>query len=225
MIFQGGYNHALTRKDTIAVFYRFNGYRYSNFNQSINDNAFLVSYGRRATGRLAFQVEGGPDVAFFKMPITSGTGGTTNSTTQLYWTLRTSLIYQLRRTQLQLAYYHGLSGGSGILAGSQLDTLTGSVSRQLSRSFSGSWDLGYARNVGILMAGGTPATTNQNFDYWFTRAHLSHPWGRSLNLFLYYELQYQNSTSAVCTGTTCTTSTVRNLISFGLGWQKQPIPF
>jgi hypothetical protein len=225
IIFQGGYNHTLTGKDTIAVFYRFNGYRYSNFDQSINDNAFLVSYGRRVTGRLAFQVEGGPDVAFFKMPITSGTGGTTSSTTQLYWTLRTSLIYQLRRTQLQLAYAHGLSGGSGVFAGSIQDTLTGSVTRQLSRTFSGGWDLGYARNVGTLVAGGTPATTNQNFDYWFTGARLSHPWGRSLNLFLYYQLQYQNSTSVVCTGATCPTSYVRNEISFGLGWRKQPIPF
>jgi hypothetical protein len=226
IIFQGGYNHTLTREDTIAVFYRFSGYRYSNFNQSINDNSVQVSYGRRVTGRLAFRVAGGPDVASFAVPITSGAGGTTtNSTTQFYFTLNTSLNYQLKRTNLGLAYNHGLSGGSGVLAGSKLDTVSGSVTRQLSRSFSGVWNLGYARNEGRLVAGGTAAPTTQTFDYWFTGVHIGHPLGRTINLFLYYELQYQNSNSAFCLGTTCNTSYVRNQISFGLGWRKQPIPF
>ena len=220
IIFQGGYNHTLTRKDTIAVFYRFSGYRYSNFDQSINDHSVLVSYARRVTGRLAFKVAGGPYVAFFAVPIT-----TTNSTTLSSWTLNASLTYVFRRNELRLDYDHGLSGGSGVLAGSKLDSVSGTVERQLSRTFKGSWDLGYARNVGLLVAGSTTPTANQAFDYWFTGGHLTHTLGRTLDVFLNYRLQYQNSSSTFCAGSSCQTSFVRNQISFGLGWHKQPIPF
>ena len=226
IIFQGGYNRTLTRKDTIAVFYRFRGYRYSNFNQSINGNAILVSYGRRVTGRLAFQVEGGPEVAFSKIPITSGTGGTTtNSTTQVYFTVSTSLIYRFQRTGLHLAYDHGLSSGAGVLAGSKLDTVRGTVTRQFSRNLSGSWDAGYARNTGPLVVVGTPATTIQNYDYWFTGVQLSHPVGRTIHLFLRYQLQYQTSNASSCPGSTCPNNVARNQISLGLNWHGQPIPF
>jgi len=49
-------------------------------------------------------------------------------------------------------------------------------------------------------------------------------WGRSLNLNLGYQLQYQNSNASFCTGSGCGSSYVRNLITFGVGWRKQPIP-
>jgi len=222
IIFQGGYNHELTRKDTIAVFYRFRGYRYSGVDQSIDENSFQVSYARKVTGKLAFQVAGGPQVAFVTVPITSGTGG---STTELFFALDASLTYRLKRTELLVAYNHGLSGGSGVLAGSQLETVRGAVRRQLSRNFSGSWDMGYSRNVGRLVVGSTPATTNQNFDYWFTGVQIGHPLGRTLHLFLRYQLEYQNSNTSSCTEVTCANNVTRNQISLGLGWKAQPIPF
>ena len=228
IIFQGGYNHTLTREDTIAVLYRFRGYRYSNFNQSINGNAILVSYGRRVTGRLAFQVEGGPEVAVSKIPITSEAGGTTTtttSTTQVYFTLNTSLIYRLKRTELHLGYDHGLSSGAGVLAGAKLDTVRGTVTRQFSRNFSGSWDMGYARNSGPLLVVGTQATTIQNFDYWFTGVQVSHPLSRTIHLFLRYNLQYQTSSASSCTGNACPINVPRNQISLGLAWHGQPISF
>ena len=67
--FQGGYNYQMSRKDTIAVSYLFSGFRYSNFNQSINTHTVAVSYGRRVTGRLAFQASAGPQIVFSRMPI------------------------------------------------------------------------------------------------------------------------------------------------------------
>jgi hypothetical protein len=108
-IFQGGYNYQASRKDTIAVFYRFSAYRYSNFGQSIDDNMVQASYGRRVTGKLAFQVSAGPEIAFLELPITqtgtttggtgssggSGSAGALSSTRQIYWSLNSSLTYQL----------------------------------------------------------------------------------------------------------------------------------
>lgn len=227
--FQGGYNYQWTRKDTFAVLYRFNAYRYDNFNQSIDSHTVQVSYGRRITGRLAFQIAAGPQVGLFRTPISTGsgssggTGTTTSSLTQIYWSLNTSLTYQLRRTGLGLSYSHGLGGGSGVLGGAVSDTVSGSVSRQLSRTFNGSWNVGFARNRGLAITPLFPST--QTYDSWFSSVNLSHPWGRSMNLFLNYLLQDQNSNSGFCVGATCGTSFVRHQISLGLDWHRQPIPF
>jgi hypothetical protein len=231
-IFSAGYNYQMSRDDTIGVSYQFSAFNYSNFDQSVKNNIVALSYGRRITGRLAFQASGGPDIAFLHLPITTapgtsgGTGSPTkNSLTQVYGSFNTSLQYQLRRVSMVAAYSHGISGGSGVLAGSVTDNVSGSVNRQLSRTFNGGWNVGYSRNRGLAVNG--TKTANQTYDYWFTGLNLSHPWGRTMSLFLSYQLQYQNSNASICTGPTtlCGTSLTRHTISFGVGWHKQPIPF
>jgi hypothetical protein len=229
VIFSAGYNYQMSRANTIGVSYQFSSYNYSNFDQSIKNNIIAVSYGRRITGRLAFQVSGGPDITLIKMPITSTPGSTdttSGSMTQVYEYLSASLQYRLERTSLAANYNHGVSGGSGVLAGSIVDNVTGTVNRQVSRTFNVGWNVGYSRNRGLAIDGTT--TSNQTFDYWFTGVNVSHPLGRSLNIFLNYQLQYQNTNSSVCTGTVaCATgnSLTRNQVTFGLGWHRQPIPF
>jgi hypothetical protein len=227
--FQMGYNYQMTREDTVAVLYRFSAYRYSNFNQSIDSHSVQLSYGRRITGRLAFQIAAGPQVGLFRTPIPntsgppSGAGTPTSSSTQLYWSLNTALTYQLRRTGLGLSYSHGLNSGSGVLGGAVADIVSGSVTRAVSRRFSGGWNVGFARNQGLAI---TPSTTpNQSYDYWFSGLNLSHPWGRSLNVYLNYLLQYQNSNSSFCLGVSCGTSFVRHQVSMGVSWQRQTLPF
>ena len=61
---RAGYNYQLTRKDTIAISYLFSDFQYSNFDQSFSTHTVQGSYGRRVTGRLAFQIAAGPQVAF-----------------------------------------------------------------------------------------------------------------------------------------------------------------
>ena len=140
-IFQAGYNYQLNRKDTVAVFYRFSGYRYSGFNQSINDNSFQASYGRRVTGRFSFQIQGGPDITFVNSPLTAATSTAPASggqTRELYWSFSTSATYQLQRVSLNASYAHGVSGGSGVLLGSISDTVNGTAGRPLARRHAGS---------------------------------------------------------------------------------------
>ena len=110
------------------------------------------------------------------------------------------------------------------LAGAITDNFTGTVGRQVARTFSVSWNAGYSRNRGIQVAGATTAS-NETFDYWFTGVNVSHPFGRTMNVFLNYQLQYQNTGASVCTGPGCAGSITRNQITFGFGWHKQPIPF
>jgi hypothetical protein len=229
--FRGGYNYQLTRKDTVAVLYTFTAFRYSNFNQSIDDHTIQASYARRVTGRLAFQIAAGPEIALSRLPITAGTtsGGsgsgtsTAGSSENLYWSLNTNLQYQLRRTGIGLSYVHGVNAGSGVLGGSVGDVVSGSVTRQMSRTFSSGVTAGYSRSNGLAITSTTP--TNQIYDYWFAGATFSHPLGRTLGLTFSYQMQYQNANSSFCIGTVCGMNVMRNLISIGVGWHERPLLF
>lgn len=230
VIAQGGYNYQISQRNTIALLYNFSGFRYSNFNQSIDDHTVHVSFARRVTGRLAFQIGAGPQVVWFRTPIPAGsgsagsgeTGPSATNSTQLYWSLNTAIQYQLQRIGLGLGYSHGVTGGSGVLAGAIGDTVTGSITRKMSRTFSSGVTAGYARNNGLTTA---LPPSSQTYNYWFAGASLSHPWGRSLGLTLSYQMQYQDSNAAFCVGPTCGTSLIRHLVSVGLGWHERPLLF
>lgn len=231
VIFSAGYNYQLSRQNTIGLSYQYSAFNYSNFNQSIKNNIILASFGRRITGKLAFQASGGPDIALIRMPLTTppgtaggeATSGPTGYLTQVYASINTAVQYQLKRASLSAAYNHGVTGGSGVLAGAITDNFTGTVGQQLSRTINISGNVGYSRNRGIQVAGTT--TANETFDYWFAGANVSHPLGRTMNVFLSYQLQYQNTGASVCSGPGCAGSLTRNQIIFGFGWHKQPIPF
>ena len=229
--FTAGYNYHISRQNTIALSYQYSSINYPNFDQSIKSNVISASYARRITGKLAFQASGGPDIALIRMPLTTapgtstGTGGTSPNgyMTQIYASISTALQYQLKRASISAAYNHSITGGSGVLAGAVTDNFTGSIGEQVSRALYAAWNIGYSRNRGIQVAG--TSTANQTFDYWFTGVNVSHTLGRTMNVFLNYQLQYQNNGASICTGPGCAASVTRNQITFGFGWHKQPIPF
>jgi hypothetical protein len=224
--FQAGYNYQATRKDTIAVSYNFSAFRYNNVDQSININTVQASYGRRVTGRLAFQIAAGPQFVSSTSAITAGSATapvpSSGSVSALYWTLNTSLQYQLRRASLAASYNHGVSGGSGLLAGAETDTVSASLGSQVLRKLSVGWNVGYSRNKGFVVQG---APAQQDFSYWFTGVNLARPLNRSLDVFVNYELQYQNQNTIGCVGAACSPNVIRSTIGFGVNFHKQPIPF
>jgi hypothetical protein len=226
LILSAGYNYQISRRDTIGLSYQYSAFNYSNFDQSIKSNIILASYGHRITGKLAFQVSGGPDIALIRMPLTTATGMVsttpTGYMTEIYASINSAFQYQLKRVALSATYNHGISGGSGVLAGAVTDNFTATATKQVSRGLGVAWNAGYSRNKGLQVAGTT--TANQIIDYWFTGVNLTHPVGRTMNVFLNYQLQYQNTGVSICTGAGCNTSVTRNQITFGFGWRKQPIP-
>jgi len=226
--FRGGYNYLLTRKDTVAVFYTYSGIRYGNFDQSIDVHTIQGSYARRVTGKLAFQIAAGPQIAMFRTPIPNSSGSSgggttsTSSSRELYWSLSANLDYQLRRTGFNLSYNHGVNGGTGLLGGSVGDIVAGSITHQMSRTFSSGISAGYSRNFGLAI-GALPVS--QTYNYWFAGATFTHPVGRTLGLTFAYQMQYQDSNSSFCFGPTCGTSVIRHVISFGIGWHERPLLF
>ena len=219
-----GYNYLWTRKDTVGGFYTYSALRYSGSNQSIDTHSIQASYGRRVTGRLAFQIAAGPQIAVFHLPIIVGGSGTpAANSTEFLWSLNAALQYQLRRVALTADYNHGVNAGSGVLAGWETDAVSGSATRQMSRTFSSGITGGYARNKGLAIGGITPLT--QTYNYWFAGANLSYPLGRELGLTLSYQLQYQDASARFCVGTACGASVIRHLISLGVGWHERPLLF
>lgn len=229
IIFQGGYNYQLTRHDTIAASYNFSDFRYSGLGQSIYTHTIQGSYGRRVSGRLAFQIAAGPEVAIFNQGAlgaggTGGGSGASNSTsTHLYWSLNSALNYQYQRTALGLNYSHGVGAGSGVLAGALTDTATGSWTRQMSRTFSSGLSAGYSRNSALPIA--IAQTFGQNYDYWFAGATFVHPLSETIALNFSYQMQYQTSNQAFQIGNSSGTSVIRHLISVGFSWHQRPLVF
>jgi hypothetical protein len=229
---RAGYNYQMDRKNIIGLAYTFSEFNYSNFDQSIVSHTAQVSYGRRVTGRLAFQIGAGPQISFLHMPITNGTGsssgGGTGSTsggptTLVSWALNANVQYALRRNAFALAYIHGVGEGSGVLAGSVTDQVNGSFTRKMSRTFSSGLTGGYSRNSGLAITASTPS--NQTYDYWYGGGNFSYPIGRTLGLTLSYQLQYQTSNASFCIGPKCGTSVFSNMISLGVGWHQRPLSF
>jgi hypothetical protein len=227
---QAGFNHQMNRKDTVALLYRFDAFRYSHIAQSINDHSVQVSYARRITGRLAFQFSAGPDFAFSQTPIkgstaSRGTGGsvaTTGKTTQFFWDLNTAFDYRLRSAALALAYWHGVTGGSGVLAGSVTDNVSGSASRQLTRRVNGTLTIGYSRNTGIAITPTSKLTPfDQTYNYWFSGVSATRTFSRSMNLSLGYQAQYQISNFSFCVNPMCGTSYLTHQIYVDLGWHPR----
>ena len=124
VIFMAGYNYQLSRQNTVGLSYQFSSINYSNIDQAIKNNVIAASYGRRVTGKLAFQVSGGPDIALIRMPlhpwnvrrIRGASSTPTSYMTQVYAYIGTALQYQLKRASISAAYNHGVTGGSGVLS-------------------------------------------------------------------------------------------------------------
>ena len=176
-----------------------------------------------------FQVAAGPEVVISRIPVNgnggpsgNGLGAGTNAT-QLVWAFDTALQWRAERTVLGLTYNREASGGSGVLLGSISNIVAGSVTRQVSRTFSDGLIAGYSRNEGVTVKDSTPSS--QTYDYWYAGAGLAHPMGQALALTFSYQMQYQTSNSTFCIGPTCGTNVIRHVISVGLGWHERPLLF
>jgi hypothetical protein len=243
-MFQAGYNYEVSPRNTIAILYNFNDFQYSgtsqsvqgnsvNLNngssQSVQANSVNVSFARRVTGRMAFQVAAGPQIIDSQLPASSAIVGSSEVATsgrELTWNLTSNFTYALERGALDLSYTHGVSGGSGVLAGATGDFVTGSVTRALSRAVDGGLEFGYARNHSLNGSYDYLASSSTAYDYnyWFGGANVSRQLGRSLTLTMSYELQHQTSNSSLGIGNSSGTF-VRHVISVGVSWRAHPFAF
>ena len=212
--FQGGYNYLLDRKNSIAVFYRFNVNMFSGLSQRIEDHSVQLSLARRITGRLSFQVGAGPDVLVFKSPLTGA--GTVAS-----WTASSSLRYQYRHLGAGFTYSHSVTEGSGLLVGAQTHLVSGYLKHSFNRDWEGTVSTGYSRNQALQQT--TPNASSISPQGWFAAAQVSRHFVRYGSLFIAYGASGQSSLASICTLPACRVNTLSSTVSIGYNWGLRPI--
>jgi len=212
--FQGGYNYLLDRKNSVAVFYRFNVNIFSGLSQRIEDHSIQVSYARRITGQLSFQVGAGPDVLIYKSPLAG-------PSTVASWTVSSSLGYQYRHLGTGFSYNHSVTGGSGLLPGAQTDLFSGNLNHAINRDWEGSVSTGYSWNHALQQT--TLNANTSSPQAWFAAVRVSRHFVRYGSLFLAYSASGQSSLASLCTLPACRVSSLSNTVSVGYNWGLRPI--
>jgi len=213
-VYTAGYNYMATRKDTVAIVYGLSQLQFKGVSLGFDTHFFQLSYGRRVTGRLAWELAAGPQVSIFK--------NSTNPSDRRYsWNAHSSLRYRLPRTDLGLSYGHFTTSGSGLLFGAETDQVSGSVGWRFTRNWSGSIDPGYARNSRLRQttAGGNAIT----YDSVHAGFRLRRALGRYMDVSFNYSLQDQRLSSTANTGVGGGNVYIRHLFGFGFNWHTRPI--
>lgn len=210
-ILNGGYNYAISRKDTVGLIYRFSAYQYPGDPQAIGDHVAQFVYGRRITGRLALQLAGGPEITTFRVPISGVTqrvGASGNG----------SLIYGFRRGNVALNYSHGVSSGSGWFSGASTDLLGVTWSHQFTRVWNGGLNFGYARNSQLVSVG----LTSPSYDTWQMGGGFSRSLGRLANFSLAYQASIQGANVALCNSPGCGANYTLQQVFLSFQWHARP---
>jgi hypothetical protein len=209
-----GYNYVLSELDAIGIVYRYAGFQFSGEPQAFGSHAVSFVYNRKVARRVALTVFGGPQITNFRIPVNDKTRNVGASA-------GASLKYAFERGSIDLSYFHGLTGGSGILTGATTDQANVSFSRQLGRVWSGDIRFGYARNSALATASGTPS---QSFDDWFIGAGVHRPFGRNVQFSGSYSTLFESTAQPICTttGTSCSSSYTQQLISISLQFHTRP---
>jgi hypothetical protein len=206
-----GYNYLLSPLNSMSISYGFSTLMLPNLPRGPDSHSVLMSFGRRMTGRLSFQIGAGPDIQVFQSPL-AGSG------TVLSWTLNSALNYQIRSWGTGLNYSHSLTGGSGVLPGAETDQFSGHAGRKL-----GSWQtslgLGYSRNHALQQ---TSATTFAP-QAWFAGGGISRGFGTFGSLDISYNASRESSLGAICALPVCNTSGLSQTVSIGYSWGFRPI--
>lgn len=207
-----GYNYALTKKDTLGLLYRFTRYEYSGNPQTIDDHVFNVAYGHKVTGHVALQLFAGPEITAFAIPIA-------NTSNRISASGGATVTYALARGGFSLTYNHGVSNGSGVLAGSNSDQISTSVNHLIGRAWQANINFGYAKNRALAQ---NQAQNSQSFNSYFMGGGLNRPLGRNATFSLSYTAYIQGISQTVCSPGGCSSSTTQHQISLGFTWHTRP---
>ena len=213
-VYTVGYNYMATRKDTVALSYGYSQFRFKGVSLGFDNHFANLSYGRRITGRAAFELSGGPQVMIFRNSATS-------SNRSYSWNAHTALHYRVSRADLGLSYSHFTSGGSGVLFGAQTDQLQGSLGFRMTRRWSALVGPGYSRNTRLRQT--TAGNVSVNYDNVYAGVGLRRALGQYMDVSFNYNLQDQRLSVTGAPGTLSGTSYLRHMFGFGLSWHTREI--
>jgi hypothetical protein len=200
-----GYTYLFTRRDSIAITYNYSLMSFTGTTTQTASHLAQLSFAHTLAARWSFQVAAGPQLLQLE-----GLGFPIGD--QLTWSLTSSLTYLTHHNAYALQYFRGITGGSGVLLGAETEGVTASISRALTRYWSGALNGGAARNTGLV-----PSQALPQFDYWFAGANVGRPLGRHFHFSVNYVYQQQTQ-SGGCPVLSCGLNTGRNAGSGTLEW-------
>ena len=208
-----GYNFALNETDSIGVLYRFSGYHYSGEPQALGNHVANFVYVKRISRQLVLNLFGGPQITTFRVPIAS-------STTNVGASAGATFRRLFEHGSIGLNYYHGLTGGGGVLQGAFTDEVGATLDRQLTRTWSARFNFGYSRNSAL---GSVANTQTQLYNDFFVTGGVSRPFGRNVDLSAAYTARIEQANQATCNGLNCNTNYTQNMVSVSLQWHTRPL--
>jgi hypothetical protein len=208
---QAGYDYLLDPANSIAILASYGKIEYTGTSISTTDYMGALAYGRKITGRLAFQVSAGP-----QRIISSGLSGLGN--TQLWFaSVNSALTYERRRGGVSFGYLRGLTEGSGVFQGATGNTFSGGAHYQFTRFWSITSNGGYSLNDSLPVAGVATA----RFDNWFIGGNLGRRVGLHTQLNFNYGLTKQNSPTP-CPVVSCGIAGYEQTFGMSVNWHLRP---
>ena len=209
---QGGYDYLLDPSDSFAILASYGKINYTGSARTTTDYGGALAFGRKITGRLAFQVAAGPQE--IRMVVAGGTG----NFNLLFVSVNSALTYQRRRGGLSVNFVRGLNSGSGVFFGATSDTVSGTAHYQFSRNWIGSINGGSSLNYDLAPAGAAAT----KFYNWFAGANLGRPLGQHAAFNLSYGALEQNNPIG-CTVALCGGTGLQQTVGISLNWHLLPV--
>jgi hypothetical protein len=220
---QAGYDYQLDPSNSIAILASYGRIDYSGTvtpttgtpttgtGNSTTDYVGALAYGRKITGRLAFQVAAGPQEIHVAVP-----GGVGNFQL-LFASVNSALTYERRRSGLSFSYLRGLTGGSGVYLGATSNTFSAAAHYQFTRYWMGYVSGGYSLNNSLAPAG--IATTQ--FDNWLFGANLGRRVGPHVQINFNYGATRQNN-PVICPVVSCGGNGLQQSVGLSVNWHLRP---
>jgi len=202
-----GYNYALSAKNNIGLTYDYNLISFAGASSRLQDDSVQLAFGRKVTGRLAFQLAAGPQLLAFQ-------NFGPSKRRQLSWSAFSAITHQWHRTSYSLSYFRGVTAGSGVYTGTTSQTVTVAVNQEITKSWSASVNSGYASNKALLPVAGLAG----QFDDWFAGANLNRQIGPQVHLSVNYGYQRQTSQSGLCPVSSCGLQGTFSQVGVNLQW-------
>ncbi len=221
---QGGYDYLLDPSDSIAILASYGKIDYTGTGTAATGTSLTgtgnfttnyvgaLAFGRKITGRLAFQVAAGPQEIY-----STGVGGVGNLHL-LFASVKSALTYERRRSGVSFTFMRGLSTGSGVLLGATSNSFTGSAHYQLTRFWSGTVNGGYAMNKSLSPVG----VATVQFDNWFVGANLGRQIGTHAQINFNYGALEQNNPPN-CPVAICGGVGLQQIVGMSVNWHLRPI--
>jgi hypothetical protein len=213
---QAGYNHLLSRRNSVAVLYGYQNFHFPGIaTGSFQSHLVHFVFGHQISGRMDLTLGAGPQFSQLHSALFG-------NNTRVAASARATLRYRFPRTSVSLSYNRFDTSGSGLFAGATSDIVRASFSRPISLRWNVMGDIGFSHNDRLLQS--TSGVNTRSFNSVYAGGRLSRSLTRTLNGFLFYNFHDLDLGTDFCgTSTQCNHASSRHVVGIGLAWQPHPV--